>query len=74
MRRKKTVTNTYECKRYECLYHAPKFALNGCDYCVITGHLRQCKPGDMCDKHTYSTPEQRKELSMKRLLYGDEYI
>ena len=37
------------CKHYDCYYYCP--ATETCDYCLIAGKLRGCKPTDDCEKY-----------------------
>lgn len=57
----------YTCRRFDCLYHPPKSALNGCDYCLVVGRSRNCKPGVGCDKYVFATQEEQRALSLKKL-------
>lgn len=52
------------CKRYDCLYH-PEYCLSyNCDYMLLTGKSRGCKPGRKCDKYVQATPKEK--LSLRR--------
>lgn len=50
------------CKRTDCLYHPdPRLGYN-CDYMLLTGKKRGCKPGRKCDKYKYATPQEQTEI------------
>lgn len=50
------------CKRTDCLYHPdPRLGYN-CDYMLLTGKKRECKPGRKCDKYKYATPQEQSAI------------
>ena len=53
------------CKRTNCLYHPQVGSGYNCDYMLLTGKCRGCKPGWKCDKYTYATPEEQTKLRKK---------
>lgn len=57
----------YICRRYDCLFHPPKIAKNGCDYCVITGNVRDSDPGMKCNKYLKVSKSAKTQLQILRL-------
>jgi hypothetical protein len=54
------------CKRYDCLYH-PRVGLGyNCDYMLLTGKKRECKPGRKCDKYKFASTEEQLEIRRKQ--------
>ena len=52
------------CKRTDCLYHPERCLSYNCDYMLLTGESRGCKPGRNCDKYRKATPKEK--LSLRR--------
>ena len=62
------------CKRYDCLYHAPYGSQNACDFCYLTGRLRNCGRGDNCTRYITSTPEEKQQFrTLMMQLSNEEY-
>ncbi len=55
------------CRRYDCLFHPPTQAKNGCDYCVITGNMRGCDPGKECNKYLKASTSAKSRLQILRV-------
>lgn len=55
------------CQKYNCLFHPPQQARNGCDYCVITGKIRGCNPGKECNKYLKVSRSAKTQLQILRL-------
>lgn len=54
------------CKRTDCLYH-PNVGLGyNCDYMLLTGEKRGCKPGRKCDKYVQATPKEQLEIRRRK--------
>lgn len=59
--------NKYFCsskKCKTCKYRAGYSSVNGCDYIFITGHSRNCDPGDKCIKY-----ERGKKIDYRNMKY-----
>lgn len=49
----------------DCLYYAPKWDGNRCDYMYLTDEKRGCPSGDMCTRYKKSTPSERSKYREK---------
>lgn len=53
-----------------CIYRALKGKPWKCEYIEITGHNRNCEPGNLCTEYKKG---KRIKLPTKQLYYGDKY-